>query len=193
MQTSPSPDAASPYRCCSSCGALYPPNTTHNCAAVAETLNNPNRAAIKPPSAAEAAPKHQDHLIGATVGERYEILNRIDHGGMGVVYRARHALLENFLAVKILLRPQDGEAQHRFLLEAKLASKLNHPNTVHILDFGLLEDGRSYLVMELLSGPTLARALKKGRFDSLRACQIAVQIARGLCAVHSAGIVHREV
>ncbi len=132
-----------------------------------------------------------DDLLGAIIGERYEILSRLDHGGMGVVYKARHTVLENFLAVKILLRPQDEEAQRRFLLEAKLASKINHPNTVHLSDFGVLEDGRSYLVMELLRGPTLAKVLSDGRLDPLRACRIAVQIARGLCAVHGAGIVHR--
>jgi serine/threonine protein kinase len=134
-----------------------------------------------------------DDLIGAIIGERYEILGRLDRGGMGIVYKARHTVLENFLAVKILLRAQDDEARRRFLLEAKLASKINHPNTVYISDFGVLEDGRSYLVMELLTGPTLARALDGGAMDPLRACQIAVQIARGLCAVHSTGIVHRDL
>ncbi len=147
-------------------------------------------AAAKPPPSATTVP---DPLIGAIIGERYEILSRLDHGGMGVVYKARHTVLENFVAVKILLRAQDEEARHRFLLEAKLASKLNHPNTVYLSDFGVLEDGRSYLVMELLTGPTLARALEGGRLDPLRACQIAEQIARGLCAVHGAGIVHRDL
>jgi serine/threonine protein kinase/HEAT repeat protein len=209
MQTRPPLEAVSLSRRCPSCRELYPLNATHVCEAMAATLaertttadGQAEARAITATTQEEPAPAFgstldkpgPDDLIGVIVGERYEILARIDHGGMGIVYKARHTTLDKLLAVKILLRPQDEEAQRRFLLEAKLASKLSHPNTVQIVDFGVLTDGRSYLVMEFLTGPTLARALDKGRLDPLRACQIAVQIARGLCAVHSAGIVHRDL
>ena len=96
---------------------------------------------------------------------------------MGVVYKARHKLLNSIVAVKILLKQEQEIDQRRFLLEAQLASKLSHPNIVYISDFGLLPDGRPYLVMEFIEGPTLSRILRKSkgyRIDMLRACKIAV-------------------
>jgi serine/threonine protein kinase len=111
---------------------------------------------------------------------------------MGVVYKARHIVLDSSLAVKVLLRPQDSTAQRRFLQEAKVASAIRHPHTVYISDFGVLSDGRSYLVMEFLQGVTLAKLLRNGRLEPVRACKIALQIAQGLHAVHARGIVHRD-
>ncbi|MFT3754939.1 MAG: HEAT repeat domain-containing protein [Pseudoxanthomonas sp.] len=107
------------------------------------------------------------------------MLARLSRGGMGMVYKARHVLLDTPVAVKILLEPQDPVAQMRFLQEAKLASQIRHPNTVYISDFGVLDDGHSYLVMELLRGPTLGKVLRKGPMPALRACKIAAQIATG--------------
>lgn len=132
-------------------------------------------------------------LVGQVLGERYRIEKRLSHGGMGVVYRARHVVLETDLAVKVLLRPQDETDQQRFLQEAKLASLIQHPNTVQIIDFGVLPAGQSYLVMELMRGGTLADELEKGPMDALRACQIGAQIARALQAVHDKGIIHRDM
>ena len=132
-------------------------------------------------------------MLGAVLAERYLIESRLSQGGMGVVYKAKHVHLDTAVAVKILLQPQDPIAQRRFLEEAKMASQVHHPNTVYIADFGLLADGRSYLVMELLSGPTLARAISEGPMEPLRACNIAQQIATGLQAVHDLGIVHRDL
>ena len=151
--------------------------------ATAETLSRSSRVARSA----------QDDLVGLILGERYEIQQRLSAGGMGVVYRGRHIVLDSPIAVKILLKPQDTEAQRRFLQEAKLASLIRHPNTVYISDFGLLPDGRSYLVMEFLQGPTLRQAVHGGRLSVTRACQIARQIAEGLQAVHDKGIVHRDL
>jgi HEAT repeat protein len=138
--------------------------------------------------------KSIDDLIGTTLGERYVITERLGQGGMGVVFKARHIVLDHTLAVKLLLKPQDPEAQRRFFHEAKLASKLTHPNTVKISDFGVAPNGRSYLVMEFLSGPTLSRVLEdEAPLAPLRACRIALQIARGLHAVHEQGSVHRDL
>ena len=96
-----------------------------------------------------------------------------------------------FLDGTSLLEQQDEEARLRFLQEAQLASHIQHPNTVYISDFGVLTDGRTYLVMEFLSGPTLAKALEGGPLGALRSCQVALQIARGLQVIHAKGIVHR--
>ena len=135
-----------------------------------------------------------DDLTGTVISERYEVMTRLTQGGMGVVYQARHLLLDSVVALKVLLRAEASDEQ-RFLREARLASKINHPNTVYISDFGVLPDGRTYLVMEYLSGKTLGSVLtaQGPRLDPLRACRIAVQIARGLQAVHDKGIVHREL
>lgn len=137
-------------------------------------------------------PGFQD-FIGTVISERYQILDMVSHGGMGVVFRARHLTLKSVVAVKVLRRRSDAVTQKRFLQEARLASRIKHPNIVFISDFGVLPDGRSYLVMEYLEGPTLAALLKKGPLDPLRACRIAVQIARGMKAVHQHGIVHRDL
>lgn len=131
--------------------------------------------------------------IGAILAERYQVLERISAGGMGVVYKARHLALDDIVAVKLLLKPQDETDRKRFLIEARLATKIKHPNTVYVSDFGILPDGRSYLVMEFMRGQVLSLALKGERLEPLRACRIAVQIARGLQAVHDQNIVHRDL
>ncbi|HNN90880.1 MAG TPA: HEAT repeat domain-containing protein [Pseudomonadota bacterium] len=132
-------------------------------------------------------------LVGTVINDRYQIVERLSEGGMGVVYRALHTVLQSPFAIKVLLHPQMKKAQQHFLQEARLASKINHPNTVYIADFGVLADDRPYLAMEFLAGPTLSGLLKAGPMDALRAAQIALQIARGLQAVHDKGIIHCDL
>jgi len=146
-----------------------------------------------PSSKPEVEQSSNDDLIGTVIGERFDILERLSAGGMGVVYRARHVLLDAEVAIKVLLKPQDQDAQYRFLQEAQLASKVKHPNTVVVSDFGVLPDDRSYLAMEFLRGPTLSKVISQGPLDALRMCRIAVQIARGLQAVHDKSIIHRDL
>lgn len=131
--------------------------------------------------------------IGGILADRYQVLERISAGGMGVVYKAKHLALDDIVAVKLLLKPQDEIDRKRFLLEARLATKIKHANTVYVSDFGILPDGRSYLVMEFMRGQMLSAALKSGRMESLRVCRIGLQIARGLQAVHDQNIVHRDL
>ena len=167
---------------CPHCGKSYDLNGLHSCA-------------VTPPGVAREDRKRppEDPLIGATLGDRYEIKERLSQGGMGVVYKARHKVLGRSVAVKIMLKQKDEAAQERFLQEAKIASTLTHPNIVYISDFGVLDDGRSYIVMEYLQGQTLSRVLLRGRLSPARSCQIAEQIADGLQAVHEKGIVHRDL
>lgn len=154
-------------------------------------------AAIKdnaPPAKSSAGDEpDNDALINTVLGERYLVERRLSQGGMGVVYRAQHVVLGSALAVKVLRKPQGAEDQRRFLQEAKLASLIQHPNTVQIIDFGVLPSGQSYLVMELMRGRTLASEVNQGPLAALRVCQIGAQIARGLQAVHDQGIVHRDM
>ena len=134
-----------------------------------------------------------DSLVGTVLGERYRLETRVGEGGMGVVYQAEHLALKTKVAVKVLVRSSGEVSRKRFLLEAQMASKVRHPNIVYLADYGLLPDGRPYLVMEFLRGPTLADALRHGRLSPLRACRIAIQIARGMQVVHDQGIVHRDI
>lgn len=165
---------------CPRCNELHDSGEPHVCGGSSSpqvSVNFPGRS--------------HDPLVGAVIGERYSILERLSAGGMGVVYMAKHVLLDSLVAVKILLKPQDPDAQYRFLQEAQLASKIQHANTVYISDFGVLPDGRSYIVMEFLRGPTLSEVISRGPVPPARVCQIGLQIARGLQAVHDKGIIHR--
>ena len=180
---------------CALCGRSYPYSERHSCTSGPGPVSEPfigDRSPSNPNPEAEGDGE-ADPILGAILGDRYLMLSRLSRGGMGMVYKARHVLLDTPVAVKILLEPQDPVAQMRFLQEAKLASQIRHPNTVYISDFGVLDDGHSYLVMELLRGPTLGRVLRKGPMPAARACKIAAQIATGLQAVHDRGIVHRDL
>ena len=132
-------------------------------------------------------------IVGTVLNYKYQVIKRLSQGGMGVVYKAQHLMLDAPVALKILLKPESGDAQQRFLSEARLASKIRHPNTVYIADFGVLEDGRAFLEMEYIDGRTLGEELTKGPIEVVRACSIAMQIARGLQAVHDKGVVHRDM
>ena len=162
-------------RVCGNCQQVYGYKEKHVC---------PKGGAAEVPA---------DPLIGATLGGRYLIESFLSSGGMGVVYRAKHSVLDKPLAIKLLREAQDPMMQQRFLLEAKSACHIGHENIVDITDFGVLDDGRPYLVMEFLQGQSLESVIAKGALPPLRSCRIAEQIARGLHAVHEKGIVHRDL
>jgi serine/threonine protein kinase len=131
--------------------------------------------------------------LGTRLGS-YEILALIGAGGMGQVYRARDLRLGRDLAVKIL-PPElaiDASRRQRFESEARVVAALNHPNIVAIYDVGSA-DGLAFIVSELVEGETLRGVLKRGPVPVRKAMDIAVQIADGLAAAHSAGIVHRDL
>jgi len=125
----------------------------------------------------------------------YEILSAIGAGGMGEVYRARDARLNRDVAIKALPEAfaHDPERLFRFQREAKMLASLNHPNiaTIHGLEHS---NGTSYLVMELVSGETLAERVKReGAVPVEEALKITVQIAEALEAAHEKGIIHRDL
>jgi len=116
---------------------------------------------------------------------------------MGQVYKAQHTSLNKPIAIKVM-RPEMNPTEEqlaRFRAEAQASSRLDHPNTVQVLDFG--EDGDDkllYIAMEFLEGEELSRALKRdGAFDILRACRISRQILGALSAAHDSDIVHRDI
>jgi serine/threonine-protein kinase len=139
-----------------------------------------------------------DPLIGRVINERFKIVSLIARGGMGKVYRAEQAPLGRACALKVLNANYSGENDpefhKRFFLEASMTSKLTHPNTVTIFDYGRTDDDIYYMAMEYLEGHTLHRAIKQaGRFPEERTAHVARQICRALREAHSLGIVHRDL
>jgi serine/threonine protein kinase/Tol biopolymer transport system component len=130
---------------------------------------------------------------GARLGP-YEIHSLLGAGGMGEVYRARDPRLGRDVALKVLpgAFASDPDRLGRFEQEARSVAALNHTNIIAIYDVGH-EDGRHFLVTELLEGETLRARLARGPIPPRLAVSIALQIARGLAAAHDKGIVHRDL
>ena len=143
---------------------------------------------------------------GVVVGGRYRVEQAIGAGGFGVVFRATQLNLGRAVALKVLLPEliDGGEGIARFLQEAQLAQRLEHPNTVRVLDFGRTDDGAPYLVFELLRGQPLDAAIRacqsgdrgcapKGGMPPERVARVAIQVLKSLMEAHSLGIVHRDI
>jgi len=124
----------------------------------------------------------------------YEILTPLGAGGMGEVYKARDTRLDRLVAIKVLpghLTASAG-ARERFLREARTASSLNHPHICTIHEIGD-QDGRPFLVLELLEGHTLGEEIGSRPLALGRLLDLAIQIADALDAAHSVGVIHRDV
>jgi serine/threonine-protein kinase len=137
-----------------------------------------------------------DPLIGRTIAAKYVIEGLVGRGGMGTVYRARQTALDKIVALKILApaSARDPGAVERFRQEARAASKLDHPASVRVLDFGSEPDGLLYIAMELVEGRDLASILEReGSLDPRRIATITGQILAALAAAHDRGIVHRDL
>jgi eukaryotic-like serine/threonine-protein kinase len=126
---------------------------------------------------------------------RYEIIERVGRGGMGVLYRGRDTVLEREVAIKLMSADflSDEQARPRFYREARAAAKLQHRNIVTVFEFA--EDGDTpYIVMEFLRGQSLSDCVKKGMFLGLdRKLDIVGQLCAGLNFAHEQGVVHRDV
>ena len=135
--------------------------------------------------------------MGLTAGTRlgpYEIQSLLGAGGMGEVYRARDTRLDRDVAIKILSSAlsADPSSRQRLEREAKSISRLSHPHICTLHDVGH-DDGKDFLVMELVEGETLEHRLGKGRLTPEQALRYAVQIADALAVAHRHGIVHRDL
>src|SRR6266699_2121215 len=124
----------------------------------------------------------------------YEILAPLGAGGMGEVYRARDTRLGREVAIKVLPESfsKDPDRLRRFEQEARAAGSIHHPNILAIYDVGTHE-GSPYVVSELLEGETLGSSLLYGALAVRRVIDYALQLARGLAAAHSKGVVHRDL
>ena len=137
-----------------------------------------------------------DPLIGRELDGRYSISEKLGQGGIGAVYRGSQHGLGREVAIKLVSSHlvSDAEVVKRFLREAKLASRLAHPNAVAVLDFGQTEDGLFYLVMELVTGRTLDAVIKAERvFKPERIVRIGTQVCDALEGAHALQIVHRDL
>jgi eukaryotic-like serine/threonine-protein kinase len=137
-----------------------------------------------------------DHLIGRTIAGKFVVEQLLGAGAMGAVFRARQVALEKTVAIKVL----HGEHAHdatfaaRFHREAKAASRLNHPNSMQVIDFGAEPDGLLYIAMEYLDGRSLHRLLRdEWPLGASRVADILMQTLAALAVAHDMGVVHRDL
>jgi eukaryotic-like serine/threonine-protein kinase len=150
------------------------------------TVDQPERAAEPEP----------DPLTGRVIAGKFEIEARLGSGGMGAVYRARHLALEKTIALKVMHRDRaaGGLFADRFHREAKAASRLDHPNSIRIIDYGEEADGLLYIAMEFVDGRDLFTVIEEDwPFSSARIVTILSQALAALAVAHDMGVLHRDV
>jgi serine/threonine protein kinase len=157
-------------------------------ASEAKERQHPDPAA----GAEDFAARYADELIDG----KYRLVKRLGDGGMGEVFMATHVYLNTPRVIKVV-RPShksDQEAHARFLREAQLAIRVDHPNVARLYELGKLADGSMYMVWEYIDGVNLASRMNRaGRFTPAAAVELTVQALKGLEAIHRAGIVHRDI
>lgn len=134
--------------------------------------------------------------LGKLFEDKFEILSVLGRGANGVVYKARHLLLQTFVALKVINQnSSDPElAAQRFQKEATLLSSFDHPNIVKLHSYGVLPDGRQYMALEFVEGESLSEQIaKSGALEYSRAIAIFEQICGALSYSHSRGVVHRDI
>ncbi len=134
-------------------------------------------------------------MLGKVVAGRYRLEARLGEGGMGIVYRARHVLIDRVVALKLIRPDLRGETHLRawMLREARAANRVDHAHIIDIHDIGETEDGELYLVMEYLVGIALSAEVGKGAMAMTRAVDILEQMCAALARAHDLGVVHRDL
>jgi hypothetical protein len=134
-------------------------------------------------------------MLGRVIAGRYRLEARIGEGGMGVVYRARHVLIDRVVAVKLIRPDLRGETHLRawMLREARAANRVDHAHIIDIHDIGETEEGELYLVMEYLVGTSLSSELARGGMPLARGVDVLEQMCAALARAHDLGVVHRDL
>jgi len=136
-----------------------------------------------------------DPALGKVIAGRYRLEARVGEGGMGIVYRARHVLIDRVVAVKLIRPDLRGETHLRawMLREARAANRVDHAHIIDIHDIGETDDGELYLVMEYLVGTPLSSELARGPLALTRGVDILEQMGAALSRAHDLGVVHRDL
>lgn len=137
--------------------------------------------------------KLQPVMIGQAIS-RYQIVEQIGSGGMGIVYAAEDPGLGRRVAIKLLDAPTDESLNRaRFKREAKALSAITHSNIATVYDYGETDEGRPFLVLELIEGKTLSELLDAGTLSPSQSVEIIIQVTSALTAAHEKGIIHRDI
>jgi serine/threonine protein kinase len=137
-----------------------------------------------------------DDYIGRIVAGKYRVEQLLGEGGMGKVYKATQLALDKPVVLKVLRQALLGDERTvaRFQREAKAASRLNHPNSISVLDFGQAEDGAMYIAMEYVQGRDLHQILsREWPLPETRVVRIMSQVLSALADAHNAGVIHRDL
>jgi len=158
---------------------------------------DPGQGTVTCVGAASGRPSQgTDSLVGKLLDGKYEVLERIGEGGMGSVYRARHVLVDEPVAVKVIRGhlTQRPASRARFLREARTNMRLCHPNVIAVRECGATQDGMLYMALDYSPGVSLKALLRDhGPMAEARVLCIARQVAEGLRAAHEHGVVHRDL
>lgn len=168
---------------CVSCSAVFPRDTV-----------------ICPIDGSELATRVSKPLVGLTLGSHYELLEEIGRGGMGMIYKAKHkkpdrSAASDIVAIKLLLNDAKANeiVKKRFMVEARAASSLNHPNIIKIHEYSVSEDGLPFMVMDYLDGTSLDELLKSGGMDIESTLKFMIDICDALSHAHRHNVVHRDL
>jgi len=148
------------------------------------------------PFCGEAITEFMRRYADTPLDGKYQILSRLGVGGMGEVYKALHIPLNALRVIKLMRSAvkNDHGVHERFLREARLATRIHHPNVAAIYDFSTLDDGTHYMVSEYIEGINLHELInERGPLSPRYAAMLAIQALMGLEAIHRAGIVHRDI
>jgi len=137
-----------------------------------------------------------DQLLGTTLADKYLVMSEIGRGGMSIVYKGKHTLMDRIVAIKMLQSQlvADPTSTKRFQQEAQAVSCLAHPNVIGVFDFGIAPTGQPYLVMDFLVGESLADIIKRdNHVPEKRAIGLFMQACDALEHAHKKGVIHRDL
>jgi tetratricopeptide (TPR) repeat protein/TolB-like protein len=146
-------------------------------------------------SSTQRFPRHHELAAGSSFLGRYEIIEELGRGGMGIVYKAEDTKLKRNVALKFLPSEftRNAEAKERFVHEAQAASALDHPNICSVHEIEETDDGQMYISMGCYEGETLQEKIRQAPLIAEEAADIGIQVAQGLQEAHEKGIIHRDV